>query len=185
MKFDFNSKPAHPRKIMTIINKFVNDLGVTREGKYKVYFTVRRDEDNCAYDCADFTNLTCDVGICFSNLMLLDTFFIRQFAIEKCPCLKGFSYLTFILLHEIGHHAEAKKYDPETEYTADEWMDITFHCIDISKTQEECEMHLQKYYSETYNERLATDWAIDWISNAENRKKAKAFEKEFFKTWRG
>ena len=30
------------------------------------------------------------------------------------------------------------------------------------------------------DETAATEWAINWLSDAENRKKAKAFEKKFF-----
>ena len=34
------------------------------------------------------------------------------------------------------------------------------------------------------DEVVATKWAIDWLENAENRKLAKAFEKEFFKYYK-
>ena len=35
-------------------------------------------------------------------------------------------------------------------------------------------------YFKLPDEKAATDWAIEWLSHPENRRKAKEFEKKFF-----
>lgn len=89
--------------------------------------------------------------------------------------LKGFSDVTIVLLHELGHlHTQddvlASGYTIEKRKA--EWEEI-------SKTIKNTKEANQHYYLMT-DEMIATLWAIEWLHNTENRKMAKAFEKKFF-----
>lgn len=92
------------------------------------------------------------------NLKANDEFdkaFRRNF-VHRCPLARGFSNVTISILHELGHY-----------FT---WYDF----LEIEKEDEfTCHFDLP-------SERAATDWAIGWLQNPENRKIAKAFEREFF-----
>ena len=84
------------------------------------------------------------------------------------PALRGFATITLTLLHEIGHVMTA---DAVKEYS-NEQREKDIAAIEQSEEWEE-------YYF-LPDERAATEWAIEWLKNSENRKIAKKFEKEFF-----
>ena len=85
----------------------------------------------------------------------IDKAFRRNF-VRRCPLARGFSNATISILHELGHY-----------FT---WYDF----LEIEEEDEfTCHFDLP-------SEVAATDWAIEWLQNPENRKVAKAFEKEFF-----
>ena len=121
----------------------------------------RFDESNWAMDIVN-TNprikLPKDLN---AELDESDRIFRKDFT-ERCNLAKGFSYITLTLLHECGHWAtrsvlDIVEYDKavQTAYTQEMYMAIPW-------------------------ERLATEWAICWLNCPANRKKAKAFEKEYF-----
>ena len=82
---------------------------------------------------------------------------------SRSPESKGFANITLVLLHECGHimtwkhqglHKRPELYDDQEEY--------------ISQPDEV----------------WATNWAIKWLEDEENREYAKWFEREFFKARR-
>lgn len=81
----------------------------------------------------------------------------RKNFVSRCPLAKGFSNVTISILHELGHHFNREAYIFSTinEDDYDSHYDIPYEIV-------------------------ATDWAIEWLQNAENRKMAKAFEREYF-----
>lgn len=89
-----------------------------------------------------------------------DKLFRKDF-IQRCPLARGFANVTISILHELGHWMTASEVNWE-EYFAEQ--DNVFG---------------QDYFNLTA-ERLATDWAINWLQNPTNRKIAKAFEVEYF-----
>ena len=81
----------------------------------------------------------------------------RKNFVSRCPLAKGFANVTISILHELGHHfnREAYVFSTINEDDYDSHYDIPYEIV-------------------------ATDWAIEWLQNAENRKMAKAFEREYF-----
>lgn len=84
----------------------------------------------------------------------------RQDFVERCPLGRGFANVTISILHEIGHHFNREEYI-FCDY--DEYENA--YGFDHFKLP--CEI-------------VATNWAIEWLQDPENRKIAKAFEREFF-----
>ena len=89
-----------------------------------------------------------------------DRLFRKDF-ISRCPLARGFADVTLSILHEIGHHfnREAYIFSDVEEYN---------NAIGEAHFKLECEI-------------VATDWAIAWLQDSQNRRVAKAFEKEYFK----
>lgn len=85
-----------------------------------------------------------------------DKAFRRDF-VSRCPMAQGFADVTLSILHEIGHHFNRDSFD-ESEYEGEE--EETHFSLP-------CEI-------------IATNWAIEWLQSKENRRVAKAFEKEYF-----
>ena len=97
-----------------------------------------------------------------SNLMQNDEQdkLFRKFFISLCPMARGFANVTISILHEIGHHFHRIEYimcDADEYNMAEGYDHFNLPC-----------------------ERVATDWAIEWLQDPEHRKIAKAFEKDFF-----
>lgn len=96
----------------------------------------------------------------------------RQFAqnfFSRCPMGRGFASVTISILHEIGHmnaQQEFEGYDREQAI------------IDLRKNFPRATINFE--YFKLPDEKSATDWAIEWLSHPENRRKAKEFEKKFF-----
>lgn len=97
--------------------------------------------------------------------------YFRQDFIRRCPMGKGFSDVTISILHEVGH-AMTKSLLPEDYNREDE-------CDKIEKNNRTYK-EINFEYFRMLDETLATNWAIAWLKNAEHRKQAKAFEKEFW-----
>lgn len=85
----------------------------------------------------------------------------RRFFIGLFPSGRGFANVTISILHELGHWA-------------------TRHEVDWNEYWVEAENTYGWDYFNLKAERMATDWAINWLSDPENRKIAKAFEVEYF-----
>ena len=86
---------------------------------------------------------------------------------QRASYMKGFSQVTKVLLHEMGHH-------------------FTYHQImklygeeEITRLYKEAGGSNEKYVH-IPTEWVATQWAINWLADPEHRKIAKAFEKEFW-----
>lgn len=86
---------------------------------------------------------------------------------SRAEYMRGFARITKNLLHEIGHVATAIEV---WEY---------YGLANIQRKHRECNNNID--YVTLPDEYAATQWAIDWLADPNNRKKAKAFEKEFFK----
>ena len=78
--------------------------------------------------------------------------------IKRCPMAQGFANITLSILHELGHH-----FNREAVICADKLVG------------DNMEEHLTLPH-----EIIATDWAINWLQNKENRKTVKKFEKIYF-----
>ena len=97
-------------------------------------------------------------------------YFRRDF-INRCPLARGFADVTLSVLHEIGHRM-TEDLIPEN-YNREHAEIICF--LDADSLEE-----ANKNYFKLPDEAAATNWAIEWLSDPENRKIAKAFEKKFF-----
>ena len=95
----------------------------------------------------------------------------------RCEVAKGFSDFTLSLLHELGHC--------ETQDDLPEEDDREKACKMMEKYGKGDKRILNLMYFCLPDEYAATQWAIDWLSDEDNRKRAKKFEKDFFKAWRG
>ena len=78
--------------------------------------------------------------------------------IKRCPMAQGFANVTLSILHELGHH-----FNREAVICADKLVGDNM-----------------KEHLTLPHEVIATDWAINWLQNKENRKTVKKFEKIFF-----
>lgn len=89
-----------------------------------------------------------------------DKLFRKDF-IRRFKGGQGFANVTISILHELGHWATRLEVNWD-EYWAEQ---ENVYGLD---------------YFNLKAERIATDWAIAWLQNSQNRRVAKAFEKEFF-----
>lgn len=85
----------------------------------------------------------------------------RQFITSKCSITKGFSNVTISLLHEIGHWETRDEVDWEKYYT------------------DRADVYGFDYFN-LEAELKATEWAITWLQDSQNRAYAKSFERMFF-----
>lgn len=90
-----------------------------------------------------------------------DKLFRKSFT-ERYPMTKGFSTITLALLHECGH-----------------WHTRSVVNTSVYTTMVEQVITHEEYFNIPY-ERLATDWAICWLSSPTNRIIAKWFEESYF-----
>lgn len=97
--------------------------------------------------------------------------YFRQDFTNRCPLAKGFSDVTISVLHEIGHRMTEDLIPADYNREKAEIL-----CGIFAESLEEA----NKNYFKLPDETLATNWAIEWLQNPENRKIAKAFEKKFF-----
>lgn len=81
----------------------------------------------------------------------------RKDFVTRCPLARGFANVTLSILHELGHHFNREVY------------------IFSDVNEDDYDSHYLIPY-----EIVATDWAIEWLQDADNRRFAKAFEHEYF-----
>lgn len=108
----------------------------------------------------------------FYNLEQLHCKGSRQFSqdiFSRCPMTRGFASITLTILHELGHMNAQQEFEGYDRETAIKELEKNFPKETINFE-----------YFKLPDEKAATDWAIEWLSHPENRKKAKAFEKKFF-----
>ena len=96
----------------------------------------------------------------------------KQFAQDffaRCPMGRGFASITITILHEIGHMNAQQDFEGYSRIEAIRELKNNFPRETINFE-----------YFKLPDEKAATDWAIEWLSCPENRRKAKEFEKKFF-----
>lgn len=181
-KFNYNSKCAQPRKCSKLMKDFLtaasdlveevelNDdvLEVKRfvsltKGRYGFRAYLGAHEVKIEYD--------------FSKMSEIGSREFRRNIVMRDESMKGFSNVTLSLLHELGHFATEdavpvgyNRFQAQAQYK--KWGGEDYRLLNLM-------------YFSLPDEWLATQWAIDWLSDEENRKRAKRFEREFFKAWRG
>ena len=94
--------------------------------------------------------------------------------------------MLFVLLHEVGHFATAEEAEQvdQKEWTEEERISHMTEAFAHSSNWKDFQRIFQSYHYNLPKEKLATDWAIAWLSDPVNRKAAKQFEKKFFAAWR-
>lgn len=110
---------------------------------------------------------------------------------NRCNMAKGFADVTIVLLHELGHimtDSEIIFDRNETENNLDEIIDNAFENIEELNITENKKNKIYRlitnyYYQRMPDEWAATEWAIQWLNDKQNRKIAKEFEKKFFSCW--
>lgn len=109
----------------------------------------------------DFDSLGCYGDKCF-----------RKNFVKRYPGGNGFASITLSLLHELGHFCTCADFD------------FTYKMNKILREFERINKLPAEERNEAYfalpDEYAATQWAIEWLQEAEHRKIAKAFEKKFF-----
>lgn len=169
-----NVKCVRPRKVNNVIREFVESVIDYSAVVYictmedtSVNFAVDGDLDEAEEEEIllfvpnwKIANYADDIG---------GKLFRKDF-VERCSIGKGFSDVTISLLHEIGH-TMTKSYLPDDYDRKSECA----HIDEIQDSEKRC-----CAYFKMLDEVLATDWAIEWLNNAENRKFAKKFEKQFW-----
>ena len=166
-------KCIHPKKANQIIYAFLNNAIVspceylvksinTKEINYFAFGDIDDDQAIIFVPNWKKANYKKDLGgKCF-----------RADFVNRCPIAQGFSDVTLSLLHEVGH-TMTKAFVPSMKDEIDRYNEA------VEKTDDMKEVN--RLYFALTDEHMATDWAIDWLQNSDNRKMAKAFEKEFFK----
>jgi hypothetical protein len=168
-------KCIHPKKANQIIYNFLNNAIVspceylvksinTKEVNYFAFGDIDDDQAIIFVPNWKKANYKKDLGgKCF-----------RADFISRCPIAQGFSDVTLSLLHEVGH-TMTKALVPPMKDEIDRYNEA------VEKTDDMKEVN--KLYFALTDERMATDWAIEWLQNSDNRKMAKEFENEFFKNF--
>lgn len=95
------------------------------------------------------------------KLDAIDKEFRKDF-VNRCPLARGFSTMTLALLHECGH------------WKTRDVCNMIVYGQQVEKVTNQHDYMLIPY------EHLATDWAIAWLQNPDNRRLAKFFERLFF-----
>ena len=99
--------------------------------------------------------------------------FVRNAAMRS-PIVKEVSHYTLSLLHELGHLETYKNLPSDYHRSEAE--------AQIYQYKESYKIKNLRYFS-LPDEYAATDWAINWLKNPKNRKKAKRFEKNLKAIW--
>lgn len=163
-------KCIHPRKMVKIMERFIY-----LAGNEKCEF--HRSDSFGTY--ASFENFIIDYNP--KQLPYCSDFFTRNFH-KRSSISKGFAGVTISLLHELGHR---KTYD---QFVVDypNWNRVLeslklrkkYHFLN-NPIQQDIEQANEEYFTWP-EEAMATEWAMEWLNDPENRKIAKKFEKEFF-----
>lgn len=101
-----------------------------------------------------------------------------RFAHKERSYARGFSSVTLCLLHEVGHYQTVKQFFRENpRYNRGEKI---LEIICFARLQDNPHEEANRLYQQLPDEKAATEWALDWLADAEHRKIAKAFERKFF-----
>lgn len=111
----------------------------------------------------------------FNKNSLSDVLFSEYFC-SLSSHAKEFSLETISILHELGHIVT----DPDIPLNYDRQKALE-HINEKAKNEKE----LNRLYFRMTDEKMATLWAVKWLTVKENRKLAHNFEKDFFKNFAG
>lgn len=153
-------------KRLTVIRRFVSEVACEKVG-------LTDDVEYCAM--ATFSGRKHykkpTIGVPKDNLIceLKDetTKIFRRNFTSRYSGAKGFANITLVLLHEVGHLKTSEEFWGNEEA---ELLDMMMRSA--VETQEE--------YMKIPSEYGATEWAIGWLQDANNRSLAKQFERQFF-----
>ena len=181
-KFNYASKCAQPRKCSKLMKDFLTAASdLVDEIKFgdevlevKRFVSVRKGYHGfCAYVGAHEVKIEYD----FNTMSDIGSREFRRNIVMRDESMKGFSNVTLSLLHELGHFATEddvpvgyNRFQAQAQYK--KWGGEDYRLLNLM-------------YFSLPDEWLATQWAIDWLSDEDNRKRAKQFERDFFKAWRG
>ena len=130
------------------------------------------------YECAIEKFPVVEIGYNLGQLECETVKLFRKHWSKKYPFVKGFANITLALLHELSHwetHDEVRKYWSQEDRMAfmndlEEQLKVKAITIDEANNK----------YFDMFDEACATEWAMMWLSDPNNRKIAKRFEKKFF-----
>lgn len=182
---------VHPVRMVNTMRKFAESVGLTCSGSRYLQFVDGKfvplavDNQPITYcfhhsPARGFSVCSANVdidGCCYINHcveQLRNEKHFRAFWEAQAPMLRGFADITLVLLHELGH--VATRNDTYVEEDGEEY-DREFALMMLGLFPQEV---ARECYFDLPDERGATEWAINWLSNPEHRKMAKAFEKKFF-----
>ena len=139
----------------------------------------RHTQDSCcAFLAEHFDNDKSVVHIGYAKNLMNNPYHNNYFTSDfrrRCSIGKGFTGITLSLLHEMGHFATEEKCKKDNPDYCRGMAIFEAQCK--AKTNKELN---EKYYFRLPDETYATEWAIEWLKDAEHRKIAKAFERKFF-----
>lgn len=183
-KFNYTSKCAQPRKCSKLMKEFLSDASDLNTDlefgddviEIKRYVSLQKGRYGFrAYVGAHTIKIEYDFNSMANNDDGQREF--RRNVVMRDASMKGFSDVTLSLLHELGHF--------ETEDSVPDGYDRLKAKKQYMKWCGNDIVRINMMYFSLPDEWLATQWAIDWLSDEENRKRAKRFERDFFKAWRG
>lgn len=172
-------KCIHPRRAYNIMRDFLNeisDLCFFDGDEYcKTEILLRKSDEfaaesvECVADCDEL-----EIYYNFDNLDDRGSKLFRSYWTKKVPMLKGFADITLTLLHELGH---LETNDEIRQSFSFEMRKLAWFAIDSQFDNVDDKNY---HYFAMPDEASATQWGIDWLSDPEHRKIAKAFEKRFW-----
>ena len=175
------SKCVHPKKVKRLMKEFVNEISpiyyLTEDDTYeKTKILVKQD----SYFSAESIDSTLEweeltITYNFDELWDESAKLFRAYWSKRYPLTKGFADITISLLHELSHLIVNDEIRKTFSY---EDRALAMSAIDIQAQNYEEKCNL---YFGMPDEKAATEWGLNWLAIHENAKKAKAFEKEFFK----
>ncbi len=143
-----------------------------------IRLTKNKKDNCCAFLSEHFDDNKSVIHIGYANNLMDNPYHNNYFTFDfrrRCSIGKGFTGITLSLLHEMGHFATEKKCKKDNPDYDRSWAIFEAQCV--AKTDKELN---EKYYFHLPDETYATEWAIEWLKDAEHRKIAKAFERKFF-----
>jgi len=179
--FNFSMPCAHPRKVISLMREFLQSA-TTLPNKIQM----KKTYDGFCTLVGDYGEpLEKDepiiVGYDISSLNHSDISeieFSRFINTLSKGMTKGFANITVTLLHELGHQ------ETKASLSCDDYKKRIFAMAEFDAQDLSIAERNRRYFN-LKDEYKATEWAVNWLSISENRRKAKIFEKEFFKAWRG
>ena len=175
------SKCIHPRKAQRLMEKFVNEISplyhLCDDDTYEKTEILVKQDDYFASDSIDSTLEYDQIAITYNFDELWDESakLFRAYWSKRYPLTKGFADITISLLHELAHLIVNDEIRKTFSYK-DRALAIAAIDLRAQDYKEKCDL-----YFGMPDEVAATEWGLNWLSINENAKKAKAFEKEFFK----
>lgn len=172
-------KCVHPRKAKKLMEDFVNYASDLFCDDEKTEIILRKgycfsaESVDCVADCEELS-IEYNLEQIWDNGMAL----FRKFWEERAPILQEFSNITLTLLHELGHLETSdeirKTFSYKDRHILQEAIDFLY----------DTEAEKNYYYFKMPDEASATQWGINWLTDTENQKVTKIFEKNFLACFR-